>query len=428
MPEIIPAQFSVLIIDSDPLVRSIISDAVTATPGASLLAETDSPMYGYELLRQNRPEIVFLDLSKEPAKTLVLAHRISTFFKDVLIIGSGPQYLPVGNDPQTDPSVATLKACMEVGIRDYMTRPFDAEAIKKIFEKYRSALTVDESLGDRTGRILSVFSNKGGIGKTTIAVNLALALSEVTGKPVALVDLNFQLGDITTFLDVDPKQTIVDVARNISRVDAAYLEGSLAQFTTDKASVYVLADPLNVEDAEELTTDQINAVLTVLRASFEYVIIDTTASFDAKTLCALDLSDQILMVSIVNLPSIRSSQRLLNLFTRLGYSTEKIKLILNRYIPDDEITPEDVAETVEHPIFWKISNNYRVIMTAINRGIPIKAVEGGIEMHKQFTGLARLITGRVGLGASSSGTGSNSTLPQKRGSLLGGLINKLNKS
>ena len=110
----------------------------------------------------------------------------------------------------------------------------------------------------------------------------------------------------------------------------------------------------------------------------------------------------------------------------MGYSTEKIKLILNRYIPDDEITPEDVAETVEHPIFWKISNNYRVIMTAINRGIPIKAVEGGIEMHKQFTGLARLITGRVGSGAASV-PGSNSSLPQKRSSLLGGLMDKLNK-
>jgi pilus assembly protein CpaE len=394
------SSFSVLIIDSQPENRATVTAIVRSTMNASLLTETDSAMYGYELIRQNRPRMIFLDLSLDPVKTLAMASQIATFFKDTLIIGSGPEVLDIPSVLHTDISekdrvVATLKACMEAGIREYLPRPLDAAAVQGVFDKYRPALIADDGAGDRTGRIISVFSNKGGIGKTTIAVNLALALSELVGKPVALVDLNFQLGDITTFLDVEPKQTIVDIARNISRVDAAYLESSLAQYSSDHARLYVLADPVNVEDAEELTTDQINAVLTVLRASFEYVIVDTTAAFDAKTLCALDLTDQILMVSIVNLPSIRSSQRLLNLFSRLGYPTEKIKLVLNRYISREEITAEDVAETLDHPIFWKIPNSYQVVMTAINRGIPIKLVENGQELHQQFMGLAHLLSGRI---------------------------------
>jgi pilus assembly protein CpaE len=396
---------TVLIIDADPDARSAIQSAVSGVPGASVIAETDSPLYGYELIRQNRPKVVFLDLSGDPEKNLALAQRISSFFKDVLIVasksfpptptlplqGGGDQNQGAQEDQKLE--LEMLKACMEAGIREVLDRPLDAGLIRAIFEKHRLALSTDQQDGDRTGRILTVFSNKGGLGKTTIAVNLALALSEAVGKPVALVDLNFQLGDITTFLDVEPKQTIVDVARNIGRVDAAYLEGSLAQYSTDRARLYVLADPLQVEDAEELTADQINAVLTVLRATFEYVVIDTTPSFDAKTLCALDLADYILMVSIVNLPSIRSSQRLFNLFERLGYPAQKIKLILNRYMPDEEITLEDVEETLEHPVFWKIPNSYYVVMTAINRGIPIAAVEGGQALHKSFLELGRLLSG-----------------------------------
>lgn len=421
-------QLTIVVIDSDPVSRANIRMSVEDIPGARLLAETDSSLYGYELIRQNRPKVVFLDLTGEIEKRLALAARISSFFKDVLIIASCADEMTasgLSTPPSSNP--AMLKACMEAGIREILDRPLNGGELRKIFEKYHFALSIDQKAGDRTGRILTVFSNKGGLGKTTLAVNMALALSEVLGKPVALVDLNFQLGDITTFLDVEPKQTIVDVARNISRVDAAYLESSLAQYTTDRGQLYVLADPLHVEDAEELTAEQINAVLTVLRATFEYVVIDTTASFDAKTLCSLDLADYILMVSIVNLPSIRSSQRLLSLFDRLGYAKQKIKLILNRYMPDEEITLDDVAETLEHPVFCKIPNNYPVVMTAINRGIPISKVDGGLGLHKSFLDLARRISGV--LSSDSSESASNATTEVMSGkkpslNLLSGFFGK----
>jgi pilus assembly protein CpaE len=240
---------------------------------------------------------------------------------------------------------------------------------------------------------------------------------------VALVDLNLQLGDITTFLDVEPKQTIVDIARNIGRVDAAYLEGSLAQYTCKNSTIYVMADPLQVEDAEELTADQINAVLTVLRATFEYVVIDTTTSFDSKTLSALDLADHILLVSMVNLPSIRSSQRLLNLFERLGYDEQKIKLIINRYMPGEEITVEDVEETLEHEVFWKIPNNYSVVMTSINRGIPISMVDNSKPMEKNFLELAHKLSGVLPRAGSGPMPMTAPTQKETK-SIFGGLFGK----
>lgn len=406
---------SVLIIDEDPGVRALIRGVFEGMNGLEMLTDTDSLVYGYELIRQNRPKLVFLDLRSDPAKALEMAHRVSAYFKEVFIVVSGNAM-----------TLETMKACMEAGIRDFLQRPFTAADVRTLLDKHRMSLLVNQEEGDRTGRIVTVFSNKGGLGKTTIAVNLAMALSETIGSPVALVDLNLQLGDITTFLDVEPKQTIVDIARNIGRVDAAYLEGSLAQYSCKNSKVYVLADPLHVEDAEEVTADQINAVLTVLRSSFEYVVIDTTTSFDTKTLAALDMADQILLVSMVNLPSIRSSQRLLNLFQRLGYDEQKIKLVVNRYMPGEEITVEDVEETLEHPVFWKIPNSYNVVMTAINRGIPITMVENGKSLEKNFLELSQKISGVLPRGASSlSNTPVNvQQQASKSNSILGGLFGK----
>lgn len=406
---------SVLIIDEDPTVRAMIRGVFEGMNGLEMLTDTDSLVYGYELIRQNRPKLVFLDLRNQPEKTLEMAQRISAYFKEVFMVVSGQSL-----------TLETIKSCMEAGIRDFLERPFTEADVRTMLEKHRMSLVANQDEGDRTGRIVTVFSNKGGLGKTTIAVNLAMALSETVGSPVALVDLNLQLGDITTFLDVEPKQTIVDIARNIGRVDAAYLEGSLAQYTCKNAKVYVLADPLHVEDAEEVTADQINAVLTVLRSAFEYVVIDTTTSFDTKTLAALDLADQILLVSMVNLPSIRSSQRLLNLFERLGYDEQKIKLVVNRYMAGEEITVEDVEETLEHPVFWKIPNSYNVVMTAINRGIPIALVENGKALEKNFLELAQKVSGVMPKGSNPSISGPvNAQQPAvKSNSILGGLFGK----
>lgn len=405
---------TVVIIDEDPAVRSLIQATLLGIQGVEILAETESLVYGYELIRQNRPKMVFMDLRDNVSLSLETAKKISSFFKEVLIVASGQEM-----------NLDMIRSCMEAGVRDFLQRPFSADQIKGLLEKHKLALTSDRESGDQTGRIVTVFSNKGGLGKTTVAVNLALSLSETIGRPVALVDLNLQLGDITTFLDVEPKQTIVDIARNIGRVDAAYLESSLAQYKVKNSTLYVMADPLHVEDAEEVTAEQINAVLTVLRATFEYVIIDTTTSFDSKTLTALDLADHILLVTMVNLPSIRSSQRLLNLFERLGYDSQKIKLLVNRYMPGEEITVEDVEETLEHPIFWKIPNNYPVVMAAINRGIPISMVENSRPMEKNFQDLAHKLSGVLPF---SSGLPSISPQAGKGGkeskSILGGLFGK----
>ncbi|MDX2085585.1 MAG: AAA family ATPase [Candidatus Melainabacteria bacterium] len=407
----------VVIIEEDANARGLIRESLESLPNLEVLAETESHVYGYELVRHNRPQLVFVDLRNDPTKGLETVRKISTYFRDTLVFVSGSQM-----------DLETILACMRAGAREFLSRPLNPEEILTLTQKHLDDLLVDSDSGDRSGRVLTIFSNKGGLGKTTLAVNLALSLSRVIGKPVALVDLNLQLGDITTFLDIAPKQTIVDIAKNIARVDRAYLENSLAYYEYDGAEVFVLADPLHAEEAEEVTAAQINTVLTVLKAAFDYVIVDTTTSFDSKTLTALDLADNILLTSIVNLPSIRSTQRVLTLFDRLGYEKQKVKLIINRYIPDEEIDLDDVEETLDHEVFWKIPNNYNVVMTAINRGVPIIGVEKSDSMVDNFTEFAHRISGVLNNGLlEPAAVGNNNFSQSARGgnkSLLGNLFGK----
>ena len=213
---------------------------------------------------------------------------------------------------------------------------------------------------DKKCRIITTFSNKGGIGKTAIATNLALELANMTKERVALIDLNLQLGDITTFLDINPSFDISYVIQNLSRIDETFLLSSLEKYK--ETSLYVLADPPYLEQAEDITAEQISGLFDVLKQAFSYIVVDTSANFDGKTITALDHSDLILLISIVNLPAIRNCQRCLELFERLGYEKSKTKIILNRYMENDEIKIEDVEDVLGRKIYWKIPNNYFTIM------------------------------------------------------------------
>ena len=216
-----------------------------------------------------------------------------------------------------------------------------------------------------------------------------MEIANLTKEKVALIDLNMQMGDVTTFLNIDPSFDTSYVINNLDRIDESFLLTTLEQY--NKTSLYVLADPPDIEQAEIITSEDISTLINVLRNVFSYIIIDTTSSFDSKTITALDNSDLILLVSIINLPSIRNCQRCFDLFKKLGYSKDKIKLIINRYMEADDIKIEDVEEVLNHKVYFKIPNNYYTIINSINKGIPISDSAPGSNLSKSFKQLASIL-------------------------------------
>jgi pilus assembly protein CpaE len=243
---------------------------------------------------------------------------------------------------------------------------------------------------ERRGKVITVFSNKGGNGTTTIASNLADALVSGHGKRVVLVDLVLSNGDVTMFFNAAPNYTILDLARNTQKADPEYLQSLLVQHAS---GVHILADPPRIEDAEQISADQVKEMLSALRASFDLVIVDTPHQFDEKTLTALEMSDTVLLVTLLNLPSLKNTQRSIELFARLGFLDERVKLVLSRYLPNEEISRESIEGIMNLPVFHAVPNDYPTVLSSINRGKLLSEIAPDKEVTLSFRRMAELLVG-----------------------------------
>ena len=266
------------------------------------------------------------------------------------------------------PSIITTS--LYIGARDFISKPVIKSEFLEILSNIISDIKSDKS--QDSCKIISTFSNKGGIGKTSIAVNLAVELAQLTKEKVALVDLNLQLGDVATFLDMTPPFAMDYIADNINNLSEDELLKTMSRYKN--TSLYVIADPLNIDKSQDITAQQIKNILTALKKIFSYIVIDIGTNIDSKTISALDYSDLILLIAIVNLPAIRSTQRCMELFDKLGYNADKIKLVLNRYMENEDIKTADIEEVVKQKVYWKIPNNYLIMMSAINKGVPVNEI------------------------------------------------------
>lgn len=340
----------------------------------------DNVVSGYNAVLETRPAIVFIDISLKSELAFDIISKISANHKTCKIVVLSSNY-------STDLIIKAMRA----GAREFLPKPLiKADLITALSKLKEQASGFSD---EKKCKVITTFSNKGGIGKTSIATNLALELANMTQEKVALIDLNLQLGDITTFLDINPSFDISYVIQNLSRIDETFLLSTLEKYKD--TNLYVLADPPYLEQSEDITAEQIGVLFDVLKQAFSYIIVDTSANFDGKTITALDNSDLILLITIVNLPAVRNCQRCLDLFERLGYEKEKTKIVLNRYMENDEIRVEDVEDVLGQSVYWKIPNNYFTIMSSINKGIPVSIVNAESNISQSYRELAAMLSDNI---------------------------------
>lgn len=321
-----------------------------------------------EIKSLEKPPIVFADFSDEVIENI----RLLT---DKLVITS------------TDYSTDTIVKAMRLGAREFLPKPI----IKSDLERVVTLLSKPESEQELSAsKIITVYSNKGGIGKTTIAANLAAELAKTTHDKVALVDLNLQLGDISTFLNLNPGFDVAYVIKNLIDKKEDTLLKAFEKYKDTK--LYVLSDPNYIEQSESITPSQIENLFRVLRKTFPYIVVDMSSNIDPNSLKILDCSDLILFTTIVNIPAIRNAQRCLNLFKSRRYQADKVKIIINRFMENDEITIEDIETTLGEKIYWKIPNNYFSIMESINKGLTVSEVNTNSNIADSFRNLASKIS------------------------------------
>ena len=234
---------------------------------------------------------------------------------------------------------------------------------------------------------MTVLGSKGGVGTTTIAVNLAASFAQLDGHPrVALIDTNLLFGEIHLFLDVKPMFNWGEVAGSVSRLDRTYLMSVLSKHSS---GVHVLCSSNGLDGIDSRTPEVIEKLLSLMLTEFDFIVIDGGRTLDKNTLKILEVSDTVLVVAVLNLPSLTNVKRLMWTFQKLRYPEENnIKVIVSRYLKKSLISLKEAEETLNREIFWQIPNDYLSTMSAINQGKTLSMMAHGAEITKCFAGLA----------------------------------------
>lgn len=278
---------------------------------------------------------------------------------------------------------------MRLGIREFFPQPLREEDVKGALVKLRrrAGLTTVEKVVSRTGQIINVLGAKGGVGTTTVAVNLATNLAALEGSPtVALIDMNLLFGEIPLFLNMKPVFDWVEVSRNVSRLDETYLMSILLKHCS---GVHVLPSPAKLIEDHAVSPEVIEALLKLMQTMFDFVVVDSGQSLDELSKVILQLSDRLVLVTIPSLPGVINVKRLLDTFRNLGYPPEeRIEIAANRYNQKSGISLEEAERTLRKKVAWTIPNDYRNTMHAINSGEPLTTIAKGADITRTLSEMA----------------------------------------
>jgi pilus assembly protein CpaE len=322
------------------------------------------------------PVLVVVDLNRDPERAFAFAEEVKFRLSNVHLVMTSPDHNP-----------ATILRAMRSGAEEFLTQPFSRPEVLKSFETIRRKIDVHSNRNVEKGKIIAIASNKGGVGATTIATNLAFMLVK-RKKSVCVVDLVLQFGSVTSFLNIDASYTILDLVKNIKRIDPLFLDGSLVKHAS---GIRVLAEPFYAEDARRITPTDIDEILDTLAQSFDFVIVDTAKEFDEMLALVLDKASLILFVTEMDVPSLKSAHRAFELFERMGIYDKKIRLLLNRFVRTKLMSLESVEKALGVKVFWTLPNNYPLAIAAVNQGLSVEECDPKSDIAKSYSGLTDLV-------------------------------------
>jgi pilus assembly protein CpaE len=346
---------------------------------AWLEAECSRYEFFADVVSETDPEVAIVSLDTDPEKGLNLVRQLSN---------AAPGCSLVVVSSSTDGEL--ILGAMRSGAKEYVTAPVRAEELVAALERVnqqRSGRGIGRSRGCR---LIAVTGSGGGVGATSIAVNLGCALAADESNSVALIDLDVALGDADVFLDTIPDYTLADVAQNISRLDFTLLKRSL---TKHASGLYLLPRPVQLQESQAITSEDLQRVIGLLKATYSHVIIDLSKSFTPLDQLALREAEFVFLVTQLDLPCLRNVVRLMMSFAEIEGLKEKTRIVVNRVgLDSGQISLKKAKETIGGEIFWQIPNDYRVMSEVRNNGIPLLHHAPKANITQSIIGLAAAIT------------------------------------
>jgi pilus assembly protein CpaE len=322
-----------------------------------LEAECSRYEFFADVIAQTNPDIGIVCIDSNPEKGLKLIESIRDNSPEcsILVVSSS-------NDGQI------ILRAMRAGAKEFVTHPVRMEDLVTALGRI-SALKFGVGQGNRACHVIAIAGATGGVGTTSLSVNLGCLLAADQRNSVVLVDLDLSLGDADVFLDAIPDYTLVDVAQNISRLDITLLKRSL---TKHSSGLYLLPRPVQLQDTQLITPDDLGRVLGLFKATFSHLILDLSKSYTALDLVALRSAKDILLVTQLDLPCLRNVVRLMMSFNEIEGLKDKVKIVVNRVgLDNGTISLKKAQETMGRDIFWQLPNDYRTMVEVRNNGVPL---------------------------------------------------------
>lgn len=388
----------VLIVDDIAETRENIRKLLQFEADFEIVGAARNGHEGIELAIELQPDVILMDINMPDIDGITATETIR---------GEVPNAQIVILTVQADPNY--MRRAMLAGARDFLTKPPSVDemlaAIRRAgelaHEEKSKAKTVFHVNPDnspmpvgmlRAGKIISVYSPKGGVGTTTLAVNLAIALQK-DETPVVLVDGNMEFGDVSVFLKQKVKNSIVDLAPRANELDPDVIEEVISLHP--ESGIKILSAPSRPEFAESVTGEQFARVLDYLRNLYSYVLVDCSSSLSDVTLSAIDTSDLIILVTTQEIPAIKDSRLFLDLLQPLKISRERLLFVMNKYDKRIGIKPQKVSENFKQEIKVVVPFEEKVVLPSINRGVPFMLGEKSKSITRSFVSLTEAVRERL---------------------------------
>lgn len=378
----------IAIVDPNDGTRDELRQVLLGLEAVWLEAECSRYEFFFDVIAQSIPDVVIVSLDSDQNKALALIQALHDEVPELPIL-----VVSARGDGQ-----AILQA-LRCGAREFLTVPVVIEELITALKRISPKMTAEPHAGNgaagtpRAGNtlVVAVLGSRGGVGCTSLAVNVGACLARDPAMTVALVDLDVALGDADVALDLTPDYTLADVALNIDRLDMQFIRRSLCKH---ESGLHVLPRPVQLEDSNVIQPEHLSRLIGLLRASFTHLILDLSKSFSPCDVTALRLADVILLVGEVELSSLRNLVRMQAALNNDPELADKVHIVLNKVGGDQDITLKKAEELIGKPIFWQVPADARALAEARNQGIPLLTVAPKTKVHLSINGLALALVGK----------------------------------
>jgi pilus assembly protein CpaE len=399
----------VIIVNTDEQVAPDLRSVLLSLDGVKIVAELDEPALLTRALEQFPAEVLLVHLDPNPAGIMdVVAPPIEAHKERIAAIAM-----------TEDRDAQLVMRAMRAGMREFLWKPFPPE---QLGETLRRVADEQGGAGRRHGRLIAVLGTCGGVGSTSLAVNLASELADLKdwdgglptgGHPrVVLVDMDFRFGQVAMQLDIQPTYTIAELCDTPEQIDPQMIERAVCKHAS---GLHVLARPADFAQAERISAGQCAGALAALQEHYDLVVVDLPSRFDPTARAVFDMADSFLIVMHLMVPSVRNTDRMLHELARSGYALERVRLVCNRSGRESgHLGQADVEATLKRKIDFVLPDDWRTSSQAVNMGAPLISHASKSKLRLAYRKVAETLAGNCGASATPTDADPNGENAKKR--------------